>query len=197
MRMESPALLRKALLVLLVIPGVCGCWIERRPAATGGDTDSGPPDRSDNLWARVSSALDSSAAAWNRGDLSGFLAPYRASTTTTYIGAPGLVVGHRALRQRYAPYFEPGARRDSLRFADLSTRPLGEGHALATGRWMLHRGGRVTSHGYFSLVLRRVEGEWKIVHDHSSQAAEDEGDSGAGASPDSDGSAGHGSADTP
>lgn len=177
-------MLRKTLLVLLVVPGLSGCWIERRPGAPADtDADSEPTDQVSNLWARVSSALDSSAAAWNRGDLSGFMAPYRASATMTYIGAPGLVVGHRALRQRYAPYFEPGAERDSLRFADLSTRPLGEDHALATGRWILHRGDRVTSHGYFSLVLRKVEGRWKIVHDHSSEAedgSEREGGSGAG-----------------
>lgn len=158
------------LLFLLLLPGLAGCWVDRRPGggAAGGTATEGP--RESNLWTQVTTALDSSAAAWNRGDLSGFMAPYLRSGAITYIGGPGLVVGHRSLRQRYAPLFRPGAERDSLRFADLSTRPLGEDHALATGRYVLHRRDSVTSHGYFSLVLRDVEGSWRIVHDHSSEA---------------------------
>jgi hypothetical protein len=49
--------------------------------------------------------------------------------------------------------------------------PLGEAHALALGKYVLYRPeeeGRITSTGFFSLVLRQVEGEWTIIHDHTS-----------------------------
>lgn len=160
---------RRATLLLLLIAALAaaGCWIERRPGAEeagGADTAAAGP----NLWSRFSTRLDSSALAWNRGDLEGFLSTYRQHPATTYIGASGLVVGYEGIRGRYAPLFGEGAARDSLRFEDLRIRPLGDSTALAIGRYVLHRADSVTSTGIFTLVLQESEGEWMIVHDHSS-----------------------------
>ena len=160
---------RRATLLFLLIAAVAaaGCWIEQRPGAEeseGADTAASSP----NLWSRFSTHLDSSALAWNRGDLEGFLSTYRQAPTTTYIGASGLVVGFQRIRGRYAPLFGQGAERDSLRFEDLRIRPLGDSTALAIGRYVLHRADSVTSIGIFTLVLQESDGRWMIVHDHSS-----------------------------
>ncbi|MFQ5746071.1 MAG: YybH family protein [Gemmatimonadota bacterium] len=118
--------------------------------------------------AAILAMLEGSADAWNRGELEGFLDDYLDSPRTTYVGRGGLRTGFESIRERYAPLFAPGAPRDSLRFEDLSVRGLGSGYALATARWILYRDGSVTGSGPFTLVLRRVGGEWKIIHDHSS-----------------------------
>lgn len=140
-----------------------GCWIEPAQRSELEQTESGP-----GLETRVRRALAASAAAWNRGDLEGFMAVYLESPETTYVGGGGLQVGYDAIRQRYAPLFRSGAERDSLRFDELRVRRISGDVAVGTARWVLHRAGRVTGSGPFTLVLRQVRGTWKIVHDHSS-----------------------------
>jgi hypothetical protein len=120
------------------------------------------------LDAAVDTLLDASAAAWNGGHLDGFLVWYRRSPETTYIGSRGLVHGWDEIRARYAPLFEPGAARDSLRFEGLETRPLGPDLGLATAHYVLSQRDSVTATGIFTLVVRRESEGWRIVHDHSS-----------------------------
>ena len=121
-----------------------------------------------NVQRTVERMLEESAGEWNRGDLAGFMDDYAQSENTTYIGGGGLLAGYKAIRARYAPLFEPGAQRDSLRFEDVRVRRLAAVEAIATARWILHRGGTVTGSGPFTLVLRHTSGGWKIIHDHSS-----------------------------
>jgi ketosteroid isomerase-like protein len=47
-------------------------------------------------------------------------------------------------------------------------RGLGSDYILATARFVLFRGDSITGSGPFTLVLQRIDGAWKIVHDHTS-----------------------------
>lgn len=136
--------------------------------------DNGAPvaDEGPDLAEQVASLLDRQAAAWNAGDLDGFMSAYSPSPTTTYIGSTGLIEGYDGIRERYAPGFAQGAARDSLRFEALRVREVDERVGVATARYVLEREGTVTSTGPFTLVLLNVEGAWLIVHD---QSAEDGG----------------------
>lgn len=122
--------------------------------------------------------LRASAGSWNGGDLEGFLDDYTDGDDLTFTGSSGVRRGKDAVRESYrASYWAPGAQRDSLRFDSLEIRPLGPDHALVLGRYVLYRPAPdeagaavdpVTATGPFTLVLRREEGAWRIVHDHSS-----------------------------
>ncbi len=151
----------RRLAAVLVVTAAAGCRIE--PAARRPDAAPEEP----GLTARVPEILAAQAAAWNGGDLDGFMAAYHRSPETTYIGTAGLLEGFDAIRERYAPLFAPGAARDSLRFEALRTRELDPRVGIATARYVLHRDGEITSTGPFTLVFLRVEGAWKIVHDQS------------------------------
>ncbi len=144
-----------------------GCRLERLDGNGAPVADEGP-----DLAEQVASLLDLQAAAWNAGDLDGFMSAYSPSPTTSYIGATGLIEGFDGIRERYAPGFAEGADRDSLRFEDLRVREVDERVGVATARYVLERDGTVTSTGPFTLVLLNVEGAWLIVHD---QSAEDPG----------------------
>lgn len=133
------------------------------PVGNGGDQETEEPD----FLTQVEAILDAQAAAWNTGDLDGFMASYDRTPETTYIGAAGLITGFEGIRARYAPLFEAGAERDSLRFTNLEARDLAPGFGVVTARYVLSRDGETTSTGPFTLVLLRVEGTWMIVHDQS------------------------------
>ena len=112
--------------------------------------------------------LDQSARAWNAGDLDGFMITYARDSATTFMTAQGPIYGYDTIRAHYAPRFEPGAQRDSLRFTDLVVRPLDAEYAIATVRYVLERGDSVTATGPFTVVLRHESGEWRMIHDHTS-----------------------------
>lgn len=142
--------------VLIALPLLFGCTIEIEEE---GDSD---------VQSAVETMLSESAYAWNRGELAGFMDDYLESENTTYIGSGGLIAGYQSIWDRYAPLFEPGAERDSLRFEDVRVRRLSAVEAMATARWILFRGETVSGSGPFTLVLRHTSGGWKIIHDHSS-----------------------------
>lgn len=141
--------------VLLCATAAGGCWIEVE-------------EEEGDLRTSIENMLYESAEAWNRGDLSGFMDDYLQSETTTYIGSAGMLTGYDAVRARYAPLFQPGAARDSLRFEDIRARRLGAVDGVVTARRVLYRGSEVTGSGPLTLVVRRTSSGWKIIHDHSS-----------------------------
>jgi len=150
--------------------GLAGCTVAEVPPQDSG-SDSAEAGRPET---EIPSMLQASAASWNAGDLEGFLDDYWRSDTLTFSGSTGVTRGWVDVRERYLrTYWAPGVARDSLRFEELEVMPLGSDHALTLGRYALYRpeaGDSVTSTGYFSLVLRRGEGGWKILHDHTSSA---------------------------
>ncbi len=122
--------------------------------------------------AAVDSLLDESERAWNGGDLDGFLYWYKRGEQTSFMGSSGAIYGWETIRDRYAPRFELGAARDSLRFEGLGTRPLAPWLGLATARYVLFQNDSVTAWGIFTLVLERTAEGWRIVHDHSSAGSD-------------------------
>ena len=113
-----------------------------------------------------------SADSWNRGDLDAFVDDYVPTDETTFIGSGGVLRGPAAIRRAYAPRFAPGALRDSLSFDLLDVDPIAPDALNVIATYILTRrvGGRdsVTARGPTSLLMRRVDGRWRIAHDHSS-----------------------------
>jgi uncharacterized protein (TIGR02246 family) len=125
-----------------------------------------------SIRAELELMLTRAAANWNRGNLDAFMDDYLPGDSTTYVGGRGLVRGPAAIRASYAPLFSGNAVRDSLSFEILDVDPLAPGVVNLIGQYTLARrvGGRdsVTARGPTSLLVRRVGGRWRIVHDHSS-----------------------------
>jgi uncharacterized protein (TIGR02246 family) len=122
-----------------------------------------------DLRGEFSGMLGRSARAWNRGDLDAFMEDYLDSSRTTYVGRRGVVLhGRAAIREVYAPRFAPGGVRDSLSFEDVQVDSLAPGVAHVLAVYVLSRGDSTVARGPTSLVMLRVGGRWRIVHDHSS-----------------------------
>ena len=113
--------------------------------------------------------LEASAEAWTRGDLDGYMSDY--AEDATYVGATGLIRGAAEIRRRYVEgYWSGGTPPDALRFEMLDVRVTGPATATAVGRYFLYdrASTATTGTGLFTLALKRIGGEWKILHDHSS-----------------------------
>lgn len=129
---------------------------------------AGEPSRAD-LTTEIAAMLDASADAWNRHDLDAFVGDYAPESTTTFVYDGQVQHGFQWIREHYAPSFAPDAVHDQLRFKDLEARPIGTDYALATARYVLLRGDSITSSGLFTLVLQKMNGAWKIIHDQTSR----------------------------
>ena len=118
--------------------------------------------------AAIRAELDREAAAWNRGDLDGYLSGYERAATTM-VGKE-LRRGWDAIAAHYRKSYGDRARMGALTFSELEIRPLGAGFALAIGHWALARaadaGGPVG--GWFTLTLKKTRDGWRIVVDHTS-----------------------------
>ena len=117
---------------------------------------------------QLAALMHESAAAWNRGDLDGFLATYKDDAQTAFM-APQITYGLPDIKDRYArSYFKDGKPNAQLSYSDLKYRPLGADHVLMTGRWQLIDAEGKQQDGYYSLVWEKTDAGWKIIHDHSS-----------------------------
>ena len=149
--------MRQARPAAIVALGIWLAFTTTAPAA-----QSGAPADVTSLPALLMATTD----RWNAGDLDGFIAPY--ASETSFVTPTGLI-GRDAMRTRYQTRYFTGARPDQqLRFDELRVNPLGDGHALMTGRFVLSGGAKPEQSGRFTLVWARTADGWRIIHDHSS-----------------------------
>ena len=119
--------------------------------------------------AEVRALLDRQVADWNRKDLDGFLAGYWDSPDVVFQSGAERTRGFAAMRDRYRKsYQSEGKEMGTLTFSDLEFEALTPDVVLARGRWALANADGSHPHGLFTLIVRRLPGGWKIVHDHTS-----------------------------
>ena len=119
--------------------------------------------------AGVRAVLDKQVEAWNRGDLEGFMAGYWNSPDLVFQSGATVTRGWQATRERYRRRYQAeGKEMGRLRFQDLDVQLLGSDAAFIRGRWHLTMKDGSEPGGLFTLLARRIGGDWKIVHDHTS-----------------------------
>ncbi|MGA2855230.1 MAG: AtzH-like domain-containing protein [Candidatus Sulfotelmatobacter sp.] len=121
----------------------------------------------------VTQVLGSQVKAWNHHDLQAFMAGYWKSPDLTFFSGANERHGWQETMDRYkATYQSPGHEMGKLEFANMRVEALGSDAAFVRGEWHLTMSDGKTPHGLFTLVFRRFPDGWKIVHDHTSAAAE-------------------------
>jgi len=109
--------------------------------------------------------------AWNHHDLGAFMAGYWNSPELTFFSGATEKHGWQETMDRYrATYTSPGHEMGKLEFSGLRIEMLAEDAAFVRGAWQLTLPDSTTPHGLFTLVFRKFDDDWKIVHDHTSVA---------------------------
>lgn len=111
--------------------------------------------------------MSAQVAAWNRGDIDGFMQGYARSPATEFVTGDSLTRGWQTVRDRYRKKYDSREKMGTLTFTNVKITPLSSDAALALGRWKLVRKSD-KPHGIFTLLFRRTPGGWRIVHDHTS-----------------------------
>jgi len=128
-------------------------------------TAAGTPGSKDDTAIRA--VMSAQSAAWNRGDIDGFMDGYHRSNATEFVSGDKLTRGWQIVRDRYRKKYNSREKMGTLTFSELKITPLGADAALVLGRWKLVRKAD-KPHGIFTLLFRRTPAGWRIVHDHTS-----------------------------
>lgn len=155
--------MRALLLVLMMCIASYPAWSQSPGVSVSGDE------------AAIRAVIAAQVAAWNRGDIPGFMQAYEDSGETTFLGTT-VRHGYQPILQRYLQSYTSRQQMGTLSFHDLAVRLLPSscsitGYAVVTGRFHLDRTARgeaAKDDGIFSLVWRKGPAGWKIILDHTS-----------------------------
>ena len=117
----------------------------------------------------ITTLLAAQSAAWNRGDLEGFMQAYAPTDELRFASGASVTRGWRATLERYQQRYPDKSAMGTLSFLDLEITALGPDAAIAFGRWKLTRE-KDAPQGLFTLTLKKLPGGWRIVQDHTSSA---------------------------
>ncbi len=114
----------------------------------------------------VLATLNAQIAAWNEGNLDAFMNIYWNSDDLKFISGVKMTKGWSSTLKRYREEYadDNGLGRLSVDKTDVEI--ITDDVAIVTGRFTHNKDG-VNTGGAFSLVWKRINGQWRIVHDHS------------------------------
>ena len=119
-----------------------------------------------DAFATIKANFERWSAAWNAGDLDGYLACYHQSDDTRWISGGQLVKGYEAIATAYRERFVSDDGAGQMRLTHVSPEILTDTDALIFGAWELQSNGEIYN-GVFHAHLKFIEGQWLIVTDHA------------------------------
>lgn len=115
----------------------------------------------------VLSILDKQTKAWNNGDLDQFMIGYWNNDSLMYIGKNGVTYGYKPTLENYKKNYSNREKMGQLKFTILHTNRLSKEIIQVIGKWHLTRTVGDAG-GHFTLIFKKMNGEWVIISDHSS-----------------------------
>lgn len=116
--------------------------------------------------AEIDSAMKEQVDSWNSGELAGFMKYYWRSEEMTFHGSNRRLQGWETLNSMYIETYS-GAQRGILEFSGIEINALSPESAYVLGDWKVELPDTVKQ-GKFTLIWKRMDEGWRIVHDHSS-----------------------------
>ncbi len=129
------------------------------------------PSIQDDAESQIHELLRQQAQHWNAGNIEGFMETYWQSPQLTFSSGGQTTRGWQATLDRYRQKYSTKEQMGFLKFDNFEFTRLGPDAALVLGSWHLTRKDDAPQ-GRFSLVFKRIEGDWKIIHDHTSSLQE-------------------------
>ena len=115
----------------------------------------------------ITNLLEKQRLAWNRGDLDGYMQGYWKSDSLLFVGKNGPKYGWKTTLENYKKSYPDDDAMGMLTFNIMQINIIDLKNAFVLGGWHLKRE-KDEPQGFFTLWLRRIKGEWKIVADHTS-----------------------------
>jgi ketosteroid isomerase-like protein len=123
--------------------------------------------RDDKIKADIRREMDEQVAAWNQGDIDGFMKGYWNSPLMTFVSGDNVRRGWQETLDSYKRNYNTREKMGVLTFSELEIEVFSKDSAKVLGRWKVAHEPK-DSQGRFTLIFRKFKDGWKIVHDHTS-----------------------------
>jgi len=111
--------------------------------------------------------LDEQTKSWNRGDIESFMRGYWENDSLLFIGKSGITYGWNNTLGNYKKGYPDTASMGKLSFTLINLKPLSSEYFFVTGKFHLKRS-MGNLEGQFTLLFRKITGNWVIIADHTS-----------------------------
>lgn len=115
----------------------------------------------------ICTMLDTQVKEWNKGNLDGYMHGYWENDSLVFIGKKGPTYGYGPTLERYKKGYPTTEQMGQLTTNIVTIDRLSDDHYFVIGKWALARSVGDVS-GSFTLLIKKIKGEWVIVVDHSS-----------------------------
>ena len=111
--------------------------------------------------------LEDQRQAWNRGDINEYMQGYNQSDSLLFVGKSGPQYGWNNTLENYKKSYPSKSAMGYLSFDIKEIKMISADHAFVLGAWHLKRE-KDEPKGYFTLLVKKIKGQWKVITDHSS-----------------------------
>ena len=116
--------------------------------------------------ADITKVMTEQTAAWNKGDIDGFMKGYWKSEDLIFVSNV-VTRGWQQTLDRYKKSYNTKEKMGTLTFSDLEIDVLSKDAAKVLGSWVVATNDKASG-GKFTLIFKKFRDGWKIVHDHTS-----------------------------
>jgi len=116
----------------------------------------------------IAKLLNDQKDAWNNYDIEAFMEGYWKSEELKFYGSTGVIKGWKATLDRYKKSYPTKDHFGTLKFVFNDISPISEDSYYVMGEYHLTRNVGDTN-GIFMLVVKQINGEWKVIADTSAK----------------------------
>jgi len=144
--------MKKHVFIVVLLFSLSG-WAQKQPSA--------------KVMGIIDGLFEHQIRAWNEGDVDDFMLGYWNDERLIFVGSTGPTYGYQNTLEGYKKRYPDRAAMGRLAFDILEKRQWDRRTIQVIGKFTLYRE-KDTPTGHFSLLVRKIKGEWLIVSDHSS-----------------------------
>ena len=116
---------------------------------------------------QILTVLETQRQAWNNFDIDEFMQGYLKSDKLVFSGSNGPIYGWNFVKDRYLKTYSSNELMGYLDFEINDLFLISKKVALLLGKFNIKRDNENLS-GYFTLIFKKIKGNWYIVSDHTS-----------------------------
>ena len=121
----------------------------------------------EDIKTEVNNVLQTCVEGWNEGNIDKYMSVYLESDSLRFAGNNSYKFGWQTVTDGYKQRYNTPAKMGKLIFSEIKITIISKEAALVFGRYTLKRETDEPT-GLFTLLFKKLDGEWKIVSDHTS-----------------------------
>jgi len=121
----------------------------------------------EEVLADIKTVLHQQAKDWSNASIEAFMEGYDKTNNLLFVGKSGITKGWQQTLDRYKESYPSKNHTGKLTFDILEIQPINAEAYLLVGEFHLVRNvGKAD--GIFTLVFKKINGQWKVISDHTS-----------------------------